>query len=671
MPNKSFISFRISSSIWLNNRFFEELLDILDEYPGITDDLVFFTADTHAPLPIDKIRERAGVLADRLALTRGRGYGAGINVLATIGHHPENLANSLSDDYGHMINIRGEEAQGVLCPNDERARDYIKQLYEIIASCDPDHIWIDDDIRFAHMPISYGCFCDRCLSIFESESDRYTRESLNKAFSEESDAALTLRRLWLQHNRETIDRLFRLIENKVHSIKPGMPLGFMTGDRFYESYDFDRWAKTLSGDANDVYWRPGGGFYSDDRMSEMAGKSHDIGRQVSVLPADVIRIQAEIESFPHQPLKKSAHATALEAASYIASGCTGAAFNVLNAGYNSQAESYLHQYETILKKISDTRPFYDLLASALGRSSPQGIYTGWNKDSFVTGKGDWLNCDHSGTGPHANEILELGLPAAYSLENAQVTLLTGDSPLSMNKEMIESILSRGVYMDAEAVECLNSLGYGDLTGFDLDGYITQDGIEELTDHPLNIDLAHSTRDCRQSFLFWLRPVAKLYPATDSSEVLARTVDYSGSVLSHCCMGVFENSLGGRICVAGYYPWSFLQDYPKSSQIKSVMRWLSEDSVPAYVSSYHKVNLWSRQTSDGRNAVVLTNSRHDPVDDLSIMLHTKSEIISVFDMSCEETIISASKTFGNYKEFVMPPVDPWQIRLLIESSYRGE
>ena len=657
----------------MNDRSFRELLDIFDEYPDITDDLVFFTADTHSPLPLEKMHERARILSDRIALTRSRGYGAGINILATIGHHSENLANSLSGDYGRMVNIMGETAPGVLCPNDEHAQEYIKQLYEIIASCDPDHVWIDDDIRYGHMPIGNGCFCDKCLSIFESESGKlYTRESLNNAFNKESDAASTLRKLWLRHNRDTINRLFELIEHTVHSVKPDMPLGFMAGDRFYEGYDFDRWAKTLSGDAKyDVYWRPGGGFYSDDRMSEMAGKSHDIGRQVSVLPDDVFRIQAEIESFPHQPLKKSAHVTALEAASYMASGCTGVAFNVLNAGYNPKAESYLSQYETILKKISDTRPFYNLLAGALGRSAPQGLYTGWNKDSFATGKGDWLNCDHPGTGPHANEILELGLPAAYSFENAQVTLLTGDSPLSMDHETIQSILSRGVYMDAEALECLNSLGFGHLTGFSVDGYITQDGIEEFTEHPLNASLTLSTRDCRQSFLFWLRPAAKLSPMADSIQILAQTVDYSGSVLSPCCMGIFENSLGGRICVAGYYPWSYVQDYPKSMQIKSVMRWLSKDSIPAYVSSFHKVNLWARQTSDGRNAVIITNSSHDHVDDLSIILHTKSEIVSVFDMSCEETIISASKTFGDYKEFILPTVEPWQMRLLIESYYRGE
>lgn len=665
MIDKAFISFRISTSLWMDKQSFDNLLSLFAGFPEITDDIVLFTADTHAPLPLEMIRARANILIDRMNTIRNRGYGAGVNILSTIGHHEENLTHSLSGDYTRMTNIHSKVSQGVLCPNDEQARDYIKQLYEIIVSTGPDYIWIDDDIRFGHMPIENGCFCDKCLAIFEEESGiRFDRDLLSKSFNHEPlEEQNKIRKLWLQHNRNTIDRLLKLIEETVHAIKPDMPLGFMTGDRFFEGYDFDRWAKTLAGLSNNaVYWRPGGGFYSDDRMSELAGKSQDIGRQIAFLPPEVTRIQSEIENFPYQALRKSASVTALEAASHMAAGCTGAAFNVLTS---SGSDAQLHQYKPIIERIAEARPFYDLLASMLDRSAPVGIYTGWNKDSFITGNGDWLTCDHQGmAGSNAVELLELGLPAAYSLDSAQVTVLTGDSTLSMDEQTILKILSSGVYMDGQALECLNRLGYGHLTGFDIDGYITKDGIEELVEHPLNKNLNGSMRDCRQSFLFWLRPAAKLIPGNDSCGVLARIVDYSGSELSPCCQGIYENSLGGRVCVGGYYPWTFLQNYSKSMQIKAVMRWLSKDSLQAYVSSYHKVNLWARGTQSGKQAVVFTNSSNDRAEELSIMLHTSEELISLFDMTCEESIIPASNTIGDYKEFILPPVRPWQMRLLV-------
>ena len=70
----------------------------------------------------------------------------------------------------------------------------------------------------------------------------------------------------------------------------------------------DNVAKVLSGPGHvPVMWRPGGGYYEDWNTKELAGKSHDVGRQVSMLPPDVAVIQSEIENFPYQRLKKAAN----------------------------------------------------------------------------------------------------------------------------------------------------------------------------------------------------------------------------------------------------------------------------------------------------------------------------------------------------------------------------
>ncbi len=93
--DKAAVSFRIGTPLWLPEARFLELLDLFGRHPGVTDELAFFTSETHAPLPLTTIRERAEFWA-----TDGRGarhdYRAGINVLATIGHHNENLATRLA-----------------------------------------------------------------------------------------------------------------------------------------------------------------------------------------------------------------------------------------------------------------------------------------------------------------------------------------------------------------------------------------------------------------------------------------------------------------------------------------------------------------------------------------------------------------------------------------------
>lgn len=661
---KASISFRISVNQWITEERFKELLSLFEKYKGVTDEITFFTSETHAPLPLKVIRERVDLLKERMSEVRRLGYKTGINVLATLGHRKENLLYSLSGDYTYMTDIDGNSCLGVLCPSDEKNRDYIKQLYEIVASSDPDYIWIDDDVRlFGHSPILCGCFCDICLNIFKEEYGiECTREMLKTMFnSGPLEEKLRVRQAWIQHNRNNIAKILELIERTVHSLNPNISLGFMTGDRFYEGYDFDRWANMLSGSAgSEVRWRPGGGFYTDERMKGLIDKSHNIGRQVSLLPEEVVIIQSEIENFTYQRLKKAAYTTALEAASHIAAGCTGAAFNVL-----SMYDEPLKEYEPLIAKLYETRPFFDLLARELGRSEFSGIRTGWNKDSFVVNNitgGNWFEGNvPRNVGGYASEIFEIGLPVCYSPQHASITLLSGDNVLAMNDDKILKVLSSGVYMDAQALKCLNELGYEKLTGFRIEKSLGEDCIEEFVEHHLNLDFVGRRRDGRQSF--WKYAAGIIEPQSERSEILARIVDYGGKEVAPCCMGVFENELGGRICVAGYYPWTSLQNLSKSTQIKSIMRWLSKDNLLGYIGSFHKINIWIRGSRESRISVALVNTYFDTAQDVKLMLFTEKEDIDIFDMTCSKNTIHSSGIEGSYKSFILPPIEPWQMRLI--------
>jgi len=658
--DKAFISFRIGVTQWASQKRCNELFELFDKYKGVTDEITFFTSGTHAPIPLDVFSQRAGILKERMEQARKRGYRTGINILTTIGHHNENLDNSLKGNYTFMTGIDGAVSHGSFCPNDEHMQEYIRTIYQLTAHANPDYIWIDDDVRFGHMPIGLGCFCDNCLSAFEKENGvKYTRESLKKAMDEGPVAQkLKVREAWLQHNRNTISRLFVLIERTVHEINPVMPLGFMTGDRFFEGYDFENWAKILAGPNNvPVMWRPGGGYYNDINTSELAGKSHDIGRQVSVLPEEVISIQSEIECFPYQRLKKAANIVAFEACSHIAAGCTGAAFNVL-----SFYDEPLDEYEPLIERLQQARPFFNLMAKLLGRYELTGINTFWNKNSYITGnlaEGDWLRSGNPLTG---HDIYNIGLPACYSGKSSQVTILGKDNIFALSKDEITRLLSGGVYMDAEALQQLNDMGFGELTGFEVVKSDNKDRIEKLTNHPLNGDFAGRERDNRQSF--WKSLAYTLRSSNEKAQVLSGLVDYTGKEVSSCTMGIFENKSGGRICMSGYYPYTFMENLSKSSQMKTIFRWLSKDKLAGYVASYHRINLWIREPQNGKISLAFTNSSFDPAKNVILMLRTPNRSVKVYDMECRETVITSSGADGEYQKFVIPEVDPWQIRLVV-------
>jgi len=666
MIDKAFVSFRIGTATWIPEARFDEQMALFEKYKGVTDEVTFFTSETHPCLPLDVIQERARLLARRMDQVRALGYRTGINLLATIGHHNENVPNSLAGNYTPMTNIDGQVCEGSRCPNDEKMREYIRAVYQALTAARPDYLWIDDDVRYGHMPIGMGCFCENCLSIYTQEiGTRHTRESLKEAFhTGKMEEKLRHRKAWLEHNRQTIVRLFELIEKTVHAIAPAMPLGFMTGDRFFEGYDFDTWAEILAGPGgSEVLWRPGGGFYSDEMLNGLIGKSHDIGRQVSQLPASVVSIQSEIENFPYQRLKKAAHTTALEAASHIAAGCTGAAFNVLQP-----YDELLDEYEPLVSVLHQARPFYDLMARTLGRSRPQGLWAAWSKDSYAAAglnTAGWPDAvDGSVMVGKAGELFELGIPAAYALADAQITALTGDAPLALSDDQLLTVLSRGVYLDGPALERFNAMGYGEHTGFTVARYHDKDCIEELVPHTLNGPLAGRRRDNRQSFLWWNVPAAELAPNSPTAQPLSRLVDYGNRQVAACSSGIFENTLGGRVCVAGYFSWTFLQNYSNTTQLKSVFRWLGRDSLPGYITSYHKVNMWMREVGPGRLAAALVNTTLDTACDMGLMLRTTQTEIEVHAMSGEQTTIRSVGVDGVYRRFVLPVLPAWQMVLII-------
>ena len=658
--DKAFISFRIGCNIWMNPERFQELMDMFGRHPGVTDEITFFTQATHSPIKDEELIARCHILRERMKVVRSAGYHTGINILCTIGHHPEDMQNMIGEEFPRAMTISGQIAEGTLCMNTELFRERIRAIYKEMAKADPDYIWIDDDVRCGHWLNSAGnagstCYCDTCMEMMSDDfGEPMTREKLAERMNDNET-----RRKILQFNSDSITRLFRLIEKVVHDERPTLPLGFMTGERYEEGYDFTRWADTLAGpDHVSVMWRPGGGFYTQDPVNGMVSKSHDIGRQVSLLPQYVINIQSEIENFTYDRLAKSKHITALEAASHIAAGCTGAAFNVLTMN-----DEPLTDFEPLVETLARWRPFYDQLVASTKRKPTWGVAPLWKSNG-------WANTDSNPVNYFVPSFAEIGIPIAYNPEDSNVYLLTRGFLASATQDEVREILSHGVYTDNDAIGLLNSplhFNVGNLVGFEFGDTVFVDGIEKYVPHKLNGNAAGMTRDIRQSF--WKSPVIALRETNPNSETLSSLVNYDGKQTNKTTIGVFENEFGGRVCVNGYYPWEKFFSGPKSAQMKAIFRWLSHDELPAWIHSFHRAHLWVRggQTKSEPMTLIVLNSTYDEAKEISLMVRTDSDTIMFCDTSCQKTVIKPTKTDGAYKLFTLPTIAAWDIAFVETSN----
>ena len=71
---KAFISFRVGTTTWIPEARFNELMALFEKNKGVTDEITFFTSETHPCLPLNVIQDRAKLLAKRMDHVRKLGY---------------------------------------------------------------------------------------------------------------------------------------------------------------------------------------------------------------------------------------------------------------------------------------------------------------------------------------------------------------------------------------------------------------------------------------------------------------------------------------------------------------------------------------------------------------------------------------------------------------------
>ncbi len=652
LPN----TLRVPLADWLDDEAFGALLLFLSERKDCVSSIAFFSSDFHPPQPLDTARRVSVVLKKRIFECKRAGFSCGVNVLSTIGHHPERLDEALTGPWRRMTGIDGSICEGSFCLSDRDYLDsYVKPLYEIYAATGPVFIWIDDDIRYSHIPIGNGCFCDDCVKTFGGlVGESFTREGLNKALT--APGATALRKKWLRYQSRKIADLLSFIGGVVRSVDDGVTLGFMTGERYFEGYDFRLWADALSdGGRYEIMWRPGGGAYTDRPFEGQLEKSCQIGRQCARLPSYVTATMSEIENFPYRILQKSPRSTALEVLMHVAAGCTGAALNLLHDVPKGEDIGVVGGHFNALASVA---PFERLMSDTFGRSPTAGIYDGWHhmaqsalSDDFIRGSADRFTRVW-------DELFSLGLPECFDIDRASCYLLSGRSPEAFSSDELIKILSSGVYMDAAALETLNSLGYSDLTGFTVAECFDDDSVEVYADDPINEGFAGKVRLCPKVFVPGTS--AGLVPAS-GARILCRLEDRHGGIKSDCSMGVFVNALGGRVCVSSHYAAVGLLDSFKSRQMKRLFRYLSADSLPFITDSCVRLRSFVRLTPD-RCSAALLNTNLDTLCGVDVLYGGRDRLVFTAE-DMRSVILTAQGHDGDMYRFTLPPLAPYQMALI--------
>jgi len=651
-------SIRIGGDCVIKDEMFEEFLNMLQyDYCGVTQVAMFLYPSYHTPTRLEEFEPYLEIYKKRLQQLREKGFSAGLDILATVGHHEENLAFCHSSDAYRMTSMDGQECKGSFCMNDPRhINGYVIPLYRMFAKLHPDFIWIDDDVRYFHWPLSGpSCFCDGCIELFNrTHGTGYTRETLKIALNEDFE----VRKKWMQQQSDAMKNLFRVIGSTVRSISEETVLGFMGCELFMHVYDIEPLAAALSDNGRyEIMWRPGSGCYDDNNTDSFVVKAEKIGRISANLPAYVTSIQSEMESYPCDLLSKTPTSTAAETLLYMSTGCTGSALSVLPDGLGGD----IRLAEQHLARIHETVPFARLLKEKLKGTKTQGVHTGWSKYVFAAPQEKyWEKAPAVPDLNYARNIFRLGIPECFSIEQARVVMLTDEMAQAYSKDELLKFLKGGLMVSGGALEYINSLGLGQYTGFEIEAYHDQDPIEMYTEDPFNEGLVGKIRNCRP--VFGAADSFSLRPTQPNVRILSRLVNYNNEELAACASGIFENSLGGRIYAVGYHPYSEMSYYWKSIQMKRLFTYLSKDTLPSYTVSHYRL-FHIAHKGDGKNIITLFNMTNEHFRDIQIAALTKKQEVEVYSEKPLTSVKVQTHQQGAYRHFTLEQIKPYEMVLI--------
>ena len=662
---KSRITYRVQSPNWLSDSHFEKTFEQLIRYKDKIDEIALFTGYTHSPLTIDEMTKMVNKGRERMPILKEAGFKVGYNYQVCLGHNSENLKYSLQGDYEKCMNPEGVVSTN-LCPRGKNVEKYLRESFRLMAETHPDFIWIDDDLRmWGHgtgFP-DFECFCPNCMKAF---GDRLgikdmSVEKFNELTKGENPEKLKYREAWMVFCRDSIGIVLSYGREECDKADENIVLGYMHADAVCCNSDFAYFGKILSGAKGlPVKFRPGGGYYDDYNRNAITGKGNYLGRQISNIPKEWTDIQSEVENFPYCQLMKGAASNVLESVIYIAVGCTGVTYNTHHQESFGSEYSTVEENEIRFSKVLPARPFFDEMVETFGREPNRGFYIDNDVTSFKSlnfKEGKWLYGEPLDIN---QDIYEIGIPPAFNKECGSIYYAYDEKFASLSDDEIKEILSGSVYCNAKAVKYLTERGFGEYVGFKVIGETDECCHEKFLDCDFNKGFKGYRRECRHGF--WPQKAEGFEKSQSNALYLAKLEDFGLNPVviegkEAYSMGVFENSLGGRVCVSGYDPDRLLKCYPKTCQLKRVFAWLSKNTL-SYIDSYLNVNFYDR----GVGGFVFNNS-YDEAESVILALPGKADRVERVDPDMKRRIIPCEFFDGVYSKFDLGFMKPFGFLLV--------
>lgn len=660
----------------------EELIDkficAVKKYPGSCDNVWFSTLYGHPK--IQTHIEMAEKLKRSAKKLRDIGISVSMQISNTMGH---GQLKSLSDFSGvnyenspitKMVGHDGAVADFCYCWRNKHFIKYICDMASVYAErLKPDCVWVDDDFRPSnHRPVSFGCFCENCISKFNSEHGySYNREGLVEDFLH---GDIKIREQYIAFIREGMANLMKEICLAVKRVSPDSVMCYQHGAYgSFTGYGLDFVYNEMYENCGKAPMsRPGGGAYYAHNPNEIIDKAVYINWQNAMLPKYVKRTAPEIENTPYSRYGKTPATTAFETSHYLATGNTDMSYSMLR----SPNEDYdFHEQE--LKLLSEQRAYWEKLSEYNKNSYQAGIRyfqtkylwkrkLGSEEGIVELNREPYCGCSQCMTNV-ANvdfQWVRDGIPVSYDEKEEGVICIYPDIAKAIEPSEFEYLLTKNVITDAASIQILCDRG--------LDVGIKVKMLNEY-EQPLVRRIFAEDKANKVQASGGFTPAdtryGLIYP-TDDMEVLAK-VDtdtskfppFTDSAEYPCGVAecVFETSKGAKWAVFGIALWNGVVNSRVITRILDIADHISGNALAARLLTLVQAVLMPRKNDEGNTVCVsITNCTIGKSGEITLLIRNpRSESFKFMSQYNGECELAYEKRGDDYIVKI-PSLEPWSV-----------
>lgn len=557
---------RLGSATQKNSAFIDALLGEIQNNPGCCDE-VWFATDYGFP-PLETHKKSAEVLKDSADKFRKAGVRVSLQLSNSIGHGQYMCVRDCTglvfegSKVGKMTDADGTTADYCFCWNDPVFREYtFSALRYYLRAVQPYCLWVDDDLRATnHAPVSHGCFCGRCISLFNARYQTdFDREGLVSAIHRDLD----IRKKHVEFLRSTLADFTFALGTVVSEEAPGCRMGWQgCANGGYTGYGYDfifDAMRKATGKAPGS--RPGGGAYNDYSPADFINKSTLIAYQNLMLPDYVKDKRPEIESLPDVVFGKSIAGTCFETSCYLAYGNTAMSYAILMNDYEP-----MRWHGEMLAGFAAHRPYWEKLSEVSARGTLSGLTPYFPKTAFLAESRNPF--DYSKEEIYFAERLRYcAVPVAFTDKAASVYLINGRIAETLNGEEISFLLKNSVICDGEALKVLHDRGY--FENITAERILVQSLRERFTSHVVNRGMENRT---------WGGQIWRQYDYRLSGEGMEVVSEYFTERSGHietagAASAVFTTPGGAKWACFGFDLWERTKSTEKRSQLLNVCEYI--------------------------------------------------------------------------------------------------